>query len=180
MKEYIFKSKRLGFRNWLDEDAEHYGKMNADPVVMEYFPRTYSIEHTREKVQQAKLHFEKHTYGPYAVDLLENGEFIGYIGFVHPDFEADFMPCLEIGWRLKKEVWNKGYATEGAKKCLEYFFENFEIDSIVSFTAILNKKSERIMQKIGMTKIGEFDHPKIDTGHALERHVLYQISRNEL
>jgi len=64
-------------------------------------------------------------------------------------------------------------ATEGAKRCLEYGFEKLQLPEIYSFTAVPNVRSEKVMQKIGMQKIGEFDHPVLEKGHALERHVLY-------
>ena len=174
MKEYIFTSERLGFRNWLDEDLPTFAALNSDPVVMEYFPKTLNKEQSQSMVCRMKKHFEDHGYGLYAVDKLENSEFIGFIGFMKPSFDAYFMPCTEIGWRLKKAAWNKGYATEGAKRCLEFGFEELKLSKIYSFTATPNIKSERVMQKIGMQKIGEFEHPGIENGNWLKTHVLYK------
>ena len=106
-------------------------------------------------------------------------KFIGYTGLHKADFPANFTPCIEIGWRLIKDVWNQGYATEAAKACLQYGFINLNIKEIYSFTAAINKRSERVMQKIGLQKIGEFDHPNIISENRLCRHVLYKSSFSE-
>ena len=172
---YLFQSDRLGFRPWKASDEVPFGQMNSDPLVMEFFPKMLTAEENRAFVKRIMDAFAENNSCFYAVDLLETGEFIGFIGFSRPRFEADFTPCVEIGWRLKKEVWGQGLATEGAKRCLEYGFDDLGFEEVFSFTATLNKRSERIMQKIGMSKIGEFDHPKIEKGHRLERHVLYKI-----
>ena len=112
-------------------------------------------------------------FGVYSVDILETNAFIGYIGFSCPTWEAYFTPCVEVGWRLKASSWNKGYATEGALACLDYGFNTIGFKSIYSWTATCNIPSERVMQKIGLLKIDEFDHPRIEKGDRLERHVLY-------
>ena len=90
-------------------------------------------------------------------------------------FDVDFAPAIEIGWRLIPEVWNKGYATEAALACLEYAKTVLKLKELYSFTSLPNKRSERVMQKIGMVKTKEFDHPLVESGHPLLRHVLYKI-----
>ena len=110
------------------------------------------------------------------MDVLKSREFIGFIGLAWCEMEADFTPCAEIGWRLKKSAWGKGYATEGATRCLAYGFEELQFKEIYSFTTTTNIRSERVMQKIGMSKVGVFEHPKMAIGHPLRPHVLYHIS----
>jgi RimJ/RimL family protein N-acetyltransferase len=83
----------------------------------------------------------------FRVDKLENNEFIGFIGLSEKSFEAEFTPCIDIGWRLSSEEWNKGYATEGAKRCLEYANEVLKLEKIVSIAPKINVKSERVMEK---------------------------------
>lgn len=174
--KHLFQSARLGFRNWNDADLPPFAKMNADVEVMRYFPSTRSVEESKEFLDKFKAHFEQYCYCFYAVDELANGKFIGFVGLNNPQFPADFMPCVEIGWRLQKEFWNKGYATEAAKKCLDYAFNELNLDEIVSFTSILNVPSEKVMKKIGMHKVKHFLHSKVASGHALEEHVLYSIN----
>lgn len=107
---------------------------------------------------------------------LPTGSFIGFVGLCRPGFEAFFTPCVEIGWRLRREAWGFGYATEGAGACLAYGFRELGLDRIYAFTAVDNARSERVMQKIGMGKLGAFDHPKLEEGHWLRRHVVYHIT----
>ena len=106
-----------------------------------------------------------------------DGKFIGYIGLHHTNFETDFCPCIEIGWRLCENSWGRGYATEGARACLDYAFRQLQLPEIYSFTSLPNRRSERVMQKIGLQKIGEFDHPLVPAGHPLLRHVLYRAEK---
>lgn len=112
------------------------------------------------------------------MEVKATNEFIGFIGFHTATFESDFTPCIEIGWRLKKEAWGKGYATEGAKACLEYGFEELGFDEIYSFTADINEPSKQVMRKIGLKFLTEFDHPKVDPDSTLREHVLYYVQRN--
>lgn len=178
MSEYIITSNRLGLRQWSENDHDAFAKMNADAKVMEHFPYLMTREQTDAYLKRIYAHFKEYGYGVYAVDVLESGEFIGYIGFSCPTWEAYFTPCVEVGWRLKSEHWNNGYATEGAKACLEYGFKSLGFDAIYSWTALDNLASERVMQKIGLIKIDEFDHPRIQKGHRLERHVLYELKKD--
>jgi len=173
--KYIFQSARLGFRRWVNDDIFPFSEMNKDDEVMEFFPDCMSDEETLEFVDKVNNMLNQFGYGLYAVDKLENKEFIGFVGFWHPTFESDFTPCIEIGWRISKENWNIGYATEGAKECLRYGFNQLGFIEVYSFTSKINAKSEKIMQKVGMHKVKEFEHPKIKEGNELRRHILYKI-----
>src|SRR5262249_52153396 len=156
-------------------DFAPFAAMNADPDVMEFFPATLTEEHTKEMIKRITGGFTTRGWGLYAVEKKIDGQFIGFCGFAIPAFEAYFTPCIEIGWRLRKEDWGKGYCREAALACLDYGFSILDFAKIVSFTSTLNTRSQHLMKRIGMEKIGEFDHPKIDTAHRLCRHVLYEI-----
>jgi ribosomal-protein-alanine N-acetyltransferase len=173
-----FDSERLIFRDWKEEDLSEFRKMNADPIVMEYFTSTLTHDDTDAFVERIKDNMKLLGYGLFAVELKETGAFIGFIGFHKANLNLGFDPFVEIGWRLKKEAWGNGYATEGAKRCLEYGFAQLGFTEVYSFTSTLNTRSESVMKRIGMTKEMTFDHPRIDKGHALCRHVLYHI-KNE-
>lgn len=174
---YCFTSERLGFREWKADDLPPFIKMNKDEAVMEFFPKPLTAEQTTAMVERIQDSFAKFGYGLYAVDELATQSFIGFIGFWHPNFEAEFTPCTEIGWRIQSNKWNKGFATEGAIACLHHAFDALELEEIVSMTAVLNKRSERVMQKIGMQKTLEFQHPNVEKGHPLRPHVLYKIRK---
>lgn len=173
--KYKFKSKRLGFRKWKEEDLEPFFKMNADKEVMEFYPKTLTRFESDEFVTKINRMFKDFDYGLYAVDELETKEFIGYVGFWNVTFESEFTPFIEIGWKIKKEKWGQGFATEGAKECLKFGFNNLKLTEIYSLTSKLNLKSERIMQKIKMEKVAEFEHPEIQEGNPLKTHILYKI-----
>lgn len=176
---YIFNSERLGFRNWQDSDLKALAKMNADPRVMEYFPSTVDEIETAKFIARMQAEFAKHNFCYFAVDLLSSNEFIGFIGLSNKDFEADFTPCVDIGWRIDPDHWGKGYATEGAKACLDYGFNTIALTSIVSMAPKINKKSIAVMKKIGMQFETEFDHPALLDDERLKTCVLYKIERNE-
>lgn len=82
----------------------------------------------------------------------------------------------ENGWRLAKDFWKQGYATEGAKAALDYGFNILNLDKIVSFTANINTPSQAVMERLGMHKVKNFDHPKVPLHHHLKAHVLYEIT----
>lgn len=150
--------------------------MNKDADVMKYYPSLLNKEETAAMMKRINSHFEQHGFGLFAVEKLSKKEFVGYTGFMIPSFESFFTPCIEIGWRLKKEEWNKGYATEAARACLKYGFDILQFKTVYSFTTVTNSASERVMQKIEMIKNGEPNHPKIEISKPLCRHVLYVIS----
>lgn len=173
----IIKTDRLILRPWSDEDLEPFAKLNADPRVREFFPSTRSFQETGEEVRLIRAGFENNGWGFWAASLIEDDSFIGFIGLNNVGFSANFTPAVEIGWRLAHEHWGKGYATEGAKAALKYGFEKLHLDEIVSFTPVQNKRSQNVMQKIGMhhDQSSDFDHPRLPEGHPLRKHVLYRI-----
>lgn len=177
--QYLFKSERLGFRNWIESDIELLIKINADKKVMEFFPGIVSKDQTIEFIEKMQKQFTEQGFCYFAVDKLENNEFIGFIGLTEKSFEAEFTPCVDIGWRLSSEEWNKGYATEGAKRCLEYANEVLKLEKIVSIAPKINVKSERVMKKICMEKVLEFEHPLLINDDRLRDCVLYQITINK-
>ena len=175
--KYLFESQRLGFRNWKESDIIPFAKMNSDLEVMQYFPLPLSRKETINLVNRNQSHFKKWDFGLWAVEEKESENFIGFIGLNYADFKSSFTPCFEIGWRLDSRFWGKGYASEGARLCIEKGFEEFNLKEIYSFTSVLNTKSENVVIKIGMKKVMEFEHPKLDKKNLLCKHVLYRISR---
>ena len=173
------RTERLLLRRWRDSDRLPFQQMNADPRVMEFMPELLPAEKSDALFHHAQEHFDRHGFGPFAAELIETGEFVGFIGLSVPRFDAHFMPAVEIGWRLKFDYWGKGLATEGARAALHAGFNTQDLDQIVSFTVPANLRSRRVMEKLGMTCAprDDFDHPNLPEGHRLRRHVLYRISR---
>lgn len=177
MENYIFKSERLGFRNWTEKDKPKMGMINSDPKVMEHFPAIPTQKQTNEFVDRMKEQFSKNGFCYFAVDKLENNKFIGFIGIEEQTFKSDFTPCVDIGWRLAQQEWGKGFATEGAQKCIDFAFKEIGLKNIKSFCPEINDKSEKVMKKIGMKKAKNFNHPLLSKFKALEKCALYEIDK---
>ncbi|MCI0360930.1 MAG: GNAT family N-acetyltransferase [Planctomycetaceae bacterium] len=173
------RTSRLLLRWWRSDDRAAFARLNADPRVMEFFPKALSREESDAVANRIEAHFQQHGYGLWAVEIPGVTHFAGFIGLAIPRFEAHFTPCIEIGWRLAAETWNRGYATEGARAVLDFAFLHLGADEIVSFTVPANVRSRRVMEKIGMTHnpADDFDHPALPEGHSLRRHVLYRLKK---
>lgn len=156
----IFQSSRLGFRTWDSSDLDELARMNADTEVMRYFPATQSREQSREFIHKMQQHQAVHGFCYFAVVELESDDFVGFIGACHQVYDAPFTPCVDIGWRLLTPYWGKGYAQEGAKAILD-FLSKFHLDSIYAVAPELNLPSIKVMERIGMTRIGTFHHPAL-------------------
>ncbi|OJV55563.1 MAG: GNAT family N-acetyltransferase [Bacteroidetes bacterium 43-16] len=172
---YLFISERLGFRSWQLEDIDPMYQINSDEQVMEFFPALQTKEQTTAFIERMQKQFKEKGFCYFAVDILETNEFIGFLGLSEQHYPAGFTPCVDIGWRLKRSAWNNGFATEGAKKCLEYAFEHLKIKEVYSIAPKVNLKSEYIMQKIGMEKQYEFEHSLLANDDRLRTCVLYRI-----
>jgi RimJ/RimL family protein N-acetyltransferase len=171
------RGERVLLRGWRDGDLEPFAALNADPRVMQHFPAPLSREQSDAFVYgRIDTHLAEHGYGLWAVELPGSAPFIGYVGLLEQTFEAPFTPCTEVGWRLAFRYWGSGYATEGAQLALDYGFAEAGLDEIVSLTAVENVRSIAVMERLGMTKECEFEHPSIPEGHRLRRHVLYRLT----
>ena len=173
----VISTNRLCLRNWMPNDISPLAEMNQDEEVMRYFCNTLTESVSMHFYNRINLHLEKYGFGLYVVENRITQEFMGYTGFMRAEFAADFTPCVEIGWRFKKEFWGNGYATEAATACLEYGFSELEFETVHSFTSSHNKKSAAVMERIGMQKMGEFLHPNVPNKHFLQLHVHYTISK---
>jgi RimJ/RimL family protein N-acetyltransferase len=151
--------------------------MHADPRVMEFMPACLDRAASDAMVGRLQATIETQGFGFWAVDVPGVADVIGFVGLNRPSFAADFMPCVEIGWRLAHEHWHQGYATEAAQAALHFGFLDLALPEIVSFTAVINERSQRVMQRLGMHRAKDFDYPVLPTGDRLRRHVLYRLSR---
>lgn len=172
------RTERLHLREWRDTDLAPFAALNADPAVVEYLAGALTRAQSDALAARIREHFERHGFGAWAVEVPRVTEFAGFIGLAIPSFEARFTPCVEIGWRLAREHWGRGYATEGARAALAFGFEQLDLAEIVSFTAVANQRSRTVMERIGMRRdpSDDFDHPELPPDHPLRRHVLYRIA----
>lgn len=175
----FLETRRLLLRPWRAADREPYAAINADPRVMEFFPKTLTREESDRHVDSIIENFRTLGFGHWACEVKETGQFIGFVGLNTPRFDAHFTPTVEIGWRLAFEAWGNGFAPEGARAVLDAAFSRFGLEEVVSFTAALNTRSIRVMQKIGMTHnpADDFMHPALPIADPLCRHVLFRAAR---
>lgn len=171
---------RLLLRHWLPRDLAPFAAMNADPEVMEHFPAPMSRAESDALASRAEEELASLGYGLWAVEERATGRFIGFTGLHPVTFEAPFVNGLtvEIGWRLRRDAWGRGYAQEAARAARDHGFGSAGLPEIVSFTAATNRRSWHVMERIGMTRdpADDFDNPRLPPGHRLRRHVLYRLS----
>jgi RimJ/RimL family protein N-acetyltransferase len=174
----MLRTDRLLLRSWRLADRQVFARLNADPEVMEFFVAPLTREESDAFVDRIEAGLAEHGFGLWAVEEISTGAFIGFAGLLHQTFEAPFTPAFEIGYRLARHAWGKGYATEAAREAVRYAFERAGLGEIVSMTAVGNVRSRAVMHKLGMTHDSQddFDHPRIPDGHPLKRHVLYRLT----
>jgi RimJ/RimL family protein N-acetyltransferase len=175
----IIETPRLLLRPWRDADVESWAEMNADPSVMEYFPHAYTREQSVESAARLQWRLTENGYGWWVAEIKETGGFGGVLALQDVPFEAHFTPAKEVGWRLPVAAWGHGYATEGGRALLAYALGPLGWPEVVAMTAEINVRSQRVMQRLGMTHDpgDDFEHPHKDlpAGHRLKRHVLYRM-----
>jgi RimJ/RimL family protein N-acetyltransferase len=152
---------------------------------MRHFPATLARVESDALVARIRSHFAEHGFGLWAVEVAGEALFVGFIGLAIPSFEAHFtraeQPAVEVGWRLARTAWCRGFATEGAAAALRFGFEQLHLREIVSMTVPANERSRRVMERLGMRRRPEedFDHPKLPVSSPLRRHVLYRLAAED-
>jgi RimJ/RimL family protein N-acetyltransferase len=148
---------------------------------MAHFPGSLTREESDAMAGRIEAHLAGRGFALWALEVPGDVPFAGFVGLMVPTFEAHFTPCVEIGWRLAREHWGKGYAVEAAGVALRAAFGPLELREIVSFTVPANDRSRRVMERLGMrhSSADDFDHPLLPEEHRLRRHVLYRITREE-
>ncbi|MFS4459259.1 GNAT family N-acetyltransferase [Bdellovibrio sp. HCB2-146] len=180
----FLETDRLILRLWRPEDLDPFAALCADPEVMEYFPAPLTREETAAMIGRMVEMHKKDGLCFMACDRKDTGEFIGFVGLKMSDIIHDdqFAPSFEIGWRLARKHWGEGFAPEAARAVLHYAFDVLKAPEVVAMTAVENLKSRKVMEKIGMTynPKDDFDHPSVEAGHPLRRHVLYRIKPGQI
>ena len=173
------RTERLLLRQWRDEDLEPFAELNADPETMRYFPAPPTREESDALAERSRRQIDDEGWGLWAVEVPGGTSFVGFVGLARPSFEEHFTPAVEVGWRLARRHWGRGYATEAGRAALAYGFDELGLEEIVSFTSRLNAPSRRVMERLGMSRdpADDFEHPRVPLGHPLRPHVLYRLSR---
>ncbi len=143
---------RLLLRTWRPEDLEPYIELCADPDVMRHIGdgRPKSADETRTSFDRIQSEWDRCGYGLFALELLDTGAFIGFTGMSEPWFLPQVMPAVEVGWRLRADHWNQGYATEAAHAVVDWAFGSFDLQRLIAIVAAANTASARVAGKVGM------------------------------
>lgn len=171
------ETDRLILRPWREADKPAFAALNADPEVMRHFPKRMTREESDDLAGRIMTRMAERGWGSFAVEVKGGEPFIGFVGPNVPAYEIPCGPCVELGWRLARSAWGRGYATEAARAAAGFAFSQLGLAEIVAFTAAGNDRSRRVMERLGMTRDprDDFDHPTIAEGHPLRRHVLYRL-----
>ena len=173
----VLQTDRLLLRRWREDDLVPFAALNADRNVMEHFPALLEREQSDALARWIERHLAQEGFGLWAVEVAGEVPFIGFVGLNRVPFEAHFTPAVEVGWRLARPHWGKGYATEAARAALTFGFDEVGLTEIVSFTTEGNLRSRAVMERLGMSHdpADDFDHPSPVIGDRLRRHVLYRL-----
>lgn len=172
----MLTTERLLLRRWRDDDLEPFAAMSADPIVMEHFPALLDRERAAEIMARIRGHFDRESYGLWAVEVPGVAPFIGFTGIARVPFRPEW---IEVGWRLARAHRGAGYVSEAARASVDWGFANLPIDEIVSMTVPGNVRSQRVMTKLGMVRDpdADFEHPSIAAGNPLRLHWLFRLPR---
>jgi len=175
------RTPRLILREPEDADLDAFAAMNADPDVTRYL-LPLDRAGSAARLGRVRAHFAQHGFGEWAVEVPGVARFAGLVGLSHVGFGAPFTPAVEIGWRIARPLWRRGYAREAAAVAIADGFGRLGLAEIVAMTVPANAASQAVMRDLGMTRdpAGDFDHPRVPEGHALRPHVLYRLRREEV
>jgi len=159
----VLPTKRLILRKWRDEDAEAMAAINRDPEVTQLLNRPVDEAAVAGFVAAMTAHWHEHGFGPWAVQLRgprDDGPLLGFAGLAHvPPFLAAAGPAPELGWRLTRSAWGRGYATEAALAARDDAFSRLGLTQVVSIIHPDNARSQRVATKLGMSRTRQIDNP---------------------
>lgn len=176
MQHVILETPRLRLRQWQDSDYAPFARLNADPQVMQFMLACMDEQASNASADKFRQLITEQGWGMWAVECKANQTFIGFVGLYRTNAAVPCLPCVEIGWRLAGEHWGKGYATEAARAALCFGFEVLQLPEIVAFTAVINQRSQAVMERLGMQRdLHTFQHPNVPIGNPLREHCLYRL-----
>lgn len=163
------ETKRLILREYTFDDFEDLYEIVSDGETMKHYPKTFDQEKTRNWIQRNIENYRIFGFGLWAVVLKESGKMIGDCGVTMQTINGKIKP--ETGYHIHKDYQNKGYATEAAKKCKEFIFENTTFNRIYSYMKYTNVASYSVAIKNGMKLVEEYEDPvnMISKAYAITR-----------
>jgi RimJ/RimL family protein N-acetyltransferase len=175
----MISTDRLLMRRWVDSDRDPFAALNGDPETLRYFPETLDRAASDAFIDRIESLFEAQGYGLWALEVSETGQFIGFTGLGPMPDDVPGAGGIEVGWRLVKQAWHRGYATEAARAAVTVAFDKLCFAEVWSMTSVLNEPSIAVMRRIGMVEVDRFDHPRVPAGHELQPHVTYHLGSSD-
>jgi len=174
----VLLTDRLMLRPFWDDDFARFAAINADPEVMEFFPKPLTRDESDAFIARIMVHFAREGFGFWAVEAPGGVcPLVGMVGVQRVPADLPCAPAVELSWRLGRAWWGRGYATEAARAAIADAASRCGLRDFVAFTAASNARSRAVMERLGMTRdpAEDFDHPRVPEGHGLRRHVLYRL-----
>lgn len=168
---------RLILRPWRPGDAGPLAAINTDPEAMRHFAAPMTRAESDAWMARLQSHIDQHGWGFWCVELRDAPGCIGAVGLLHVAFAAPFTPAVEIGWRIAPGLQRQGLAEEAARLALAAGFGPLGLPEVVAFTRAANAPSWRLMEKLGMARGEDFEHPRLPEGHPARPHRLYRLAR---
>jgi ribosomal-protein-alanine N-acetyltransferase len=174
----ILRTARLDLRQWSDADRAPFADLNADPEVMEHYPRPLTRDESDQLLDRLAARIREQGFGLWAAGRRSDGQLLGFVGLQHVPFEEHYTPAIELGWRLRRDAWGFGYATEAARACADYAFAELGVRELFAMARPANEPSRRVMSRLGMTHdpADDFRYPPAGQPGSLD-YVLYRLAR---
>lgn len=172
----MLTTSRIILRQWSDADREPFADINADPEVMEHYPRPLTRSESDQVLDRLAAHIDEQGFGLWAAERRSDRQLLGFVGLQRVPFDAHYTPAIELGWRLRRDAWGRGYATEAARACADFAFDNLGIAELFAMARPGNEPSRRVMDRLGMTHDpgDDFRYPPAGQPGSLE-YVLYRL-----
>lgn len=165
----IVETPRLRLRAWRAEDLDALARLCGDPAVMRHFPKPLERAECAPLLARLTEHQVQYGYTYFAAERRDTGAFLGFVGLAQQDLAPALPPCVDVGWRLMPEAWGHGFATEGARAALDLAFTRAGLAEVHAFAPLVNEASIRVMQRLGMARRADFDHPRLVDAPHLQR-----------
>ena len=172
----ILETPRLALRQFTEGDVDELFELNSDPEVMRYL--TGGKPTPREEIREQIIPFQLAVYerldrlGTWAAESTATGEFLGWFHFRPGHGTETDLTNIELGYRLRRSAWNKGYATEGSRALINMGFTDLDVVRVFAQTMTANSASRHVMEKCGLTLVRTFPYEGTFDPEGAERGVV--------
>lgn len=180
MADFQLETERLILRSWRADDVDPFLVVNGDPAVMATLGPVMDRAEVAALITRMQGIEAEHGHCFWAMIRREDDRLIGWCGVIRGTV-GPIVGRAELGWRMARDAWGHGYATEAASATLDWLFANRDDHSGWAITNVDNRNSRAVMERLGMIyQEGlDFDHPNVPRDDPLLRHVTYRITREE-